>query len=73
MHAGRAAPTATVNSMPGGPPTEVIDGGMTSSGTHGGTTTVIGSEAPQRVVVSETDDRTRRAGAQPQPRIPIRS
>jgi hypothetical protein len=55
------APTATVNSRPGGPPTQVIDGGMTSSGSRNGTTTVIGSEAPQRVVVSQTDDSTRPA------------
>jgi hypothetical protein len=55
------APTATVNSRPGGPPTQVIDGGMTSTGTHNGATTVIGSEAPQHVVVSQTDDRTRPA------------
>jgi hypothetical protein len=55
------APAATANSKPGGPPTQVIDGGMTSTGTHSGTTTVIGSEAPQRVVVSQTDDPPRPA------------
>jgi hypothetical protein len=53
------APAATPSSKPGGPPTQVIDGGMTSTGTRSGTTTVIGSEAPQHVVVSETDDRPR--------------
>jgi hypothetical protein len=55
------APATTVSSKPGGPPTQVIDGGMTSSGTRSGTTTVIGSEAPQRVVASQPDDSPRPA------------
>jgi hypothetical protein len=53
------APAVPVNGKPGGPPTEVIEGGMTSAADPGRTTTVIGSEAPPRVVVSETDSRPR--------------
>ena len=52
------APTAPVSGKPGGPPTEVIEGGMTSAVTPGGTTTFVGSEAPPRAVVSEPESRT---------------
>ncbi len=49
------APAARVNGKAGEPPTEVIEGGMTSVDAPSRTTTVIGSEAPPRVVVSEPD------------------
>jgi hypothetical protein len=39
----------------GEPATEVIEGGMTTIDAPGRTTTVIGSEAPPRVVVSEPE------------------
>jgi hypothetical protein len=60
------APAPTVNGKAGEPPTEVIEGGMTSAGSPGRTTTVVGSETTvigseksPRVVVSETDSRPR--------------
>jgi hypothetical protein len=55
------APAGAVNSNVGDPPTEVIEGGMTSVEVPNRTTTVIGSQAPKRVVVSEPDDRPRTA------------
>jgi len=55
------APAGSVNSNVGDPPTEVIEGGMTSVEVPNRTTTVIGSQAPKRVVVSEPEDRPRTA------------
>jgi len=51
------APAATANGKAGEPPTEIIEGGTTSVEVPGRTTTVIGSETPPRVVVSEPDNR----------------
>jgi hypothetical protein len=53
------APAAQTKGKPGEPPTEVIEGGMTSVDAPGLTTTVIGSTTPPRVVVSEPEDRPR--------------
>jgi hypothetical protein len=53
------APAARPNGKAAEPATEVIEGGMTTIDAPGRTTTVIGSEAPPRVVVSEPDDRPR--------------
>jgi hypothetical protein len=49
------APAARVNGKAGEPATEVIEGGMTTIDAPARTTTVIGSQAPPRVVVSEPD------------------
>ena len=66
------APAGSVNSNVGDPPTEVIEGGMTSVEVPNRTTTVIGSQAPKRVVVSEPEDRPRtawRRNTDPDPQI----
>jgi hypothetical protein len=64
------APAPTVNGKAGEPPTEVIEGGTTSVGAPGRTTTVVGSEKSPHVVVSETDSRPRsswRRNTDPEP------
>jgi hypothetical protein len=48
-------PAAPVQGKAGEPSTEVIEGGMTAVEAPGRTTTVIGSEAPPRVVLSEPE------------------
>lgn len=52
---------ASPDGKPGGPPTEVVDGAMMSGGTPPRTTTVVGSENQQGVVVGETSGRSRPA------------
>src|SRR5262249_46360495 len=69
------APAAHVNGSGGGPTTEVIEGGMTSVNVPARTTTVVGSEAPRRVVVSEPDNRPRsswRPRTDPRPAVATR-
>ncbi len=66
------APAARVTGKAGEPATDVVEGGMTTVNAPGRTTTVIGSEAPPRVVVSEPEyQRAARGGAIPVP-IPTR-
>jgi hypothetical protein len=66
------APAGSVNSNVGDPPTEVIEGGVTSVEVPDRTTTVIGSQSQRKVVVSEPEDRPRtawRRNTQPDPAI----
>ena len=51
------APAAPANGKAGEPPTEIIEGGTSSIDAPARTTTVIGSQTPTRVVVSEPDGR----------------
>jgi hypothetical protein len=53
------APAAPVNGSGGEPPTEIIEGGTSSVDAPARTTTVIGSQTPTRVVVSEPDNAPR--------------
>jgi hypothetical protein len=52
-------PAAPVKGRAGEPSTEVIEGGVTAVEAPGRTTTVIGSEAPPRVVLSEPETPSR--------------
>ncbi len=53
------APATPVNGSGGEPPTEIIEGGTSSVDAHARTTTVVGSQTPTRVVVSEPDNESR--------------
>ena len=66
------APAARVNGKTGEPATDVVEGGATTIDAPGRTTTVIGSEAPPRVVVSEPEYQARgswRSNPTPDPNI----